>query len=85
MTKSKKGFDFMKYWKVGKNAFAGCDELTEITFLSDIELDFDNDFVDWSKVYSINFENSTKYTFKDGIIYSADEQTLYRACAKEDN
>ena len=71
--------------KIGKDVFRGCDELTELTFLSDIELDFDNDFVDWSKIVSINFENSTRYSFKDGIIYSADEQTLYRACAKEEN
>ena len=71
--------------KIGKDVFRGCDELTELTFLSDIELDFDNDFVDWSKIVSINFENSTRYSFKDGIIYSADEKTLYRACAKEEN
>lgn len=69
--------------KIGKDAFLGCDELTELTFLSDIELDFDNGFVDWSKITNINFENSTRYKFKDGIIYSADEQTLYRACAKD--
>ena len=71
--------------KIGKDVFRGCDELTELTFLSDIELDFDNDFVDWSKIVSINFENSTRYSFRDGIIYSADEKTLYRACAKEEN
>ncbi len=71
--------------KIGKGVFFGCDELKELTFLSDIELDFDNDFVDWSRITNINFENSTRYTFKDGIIYSADEQTLYRACAKEDD
>ena len=69
--------------KIGKDVFRGCEELTEITFLSDIQLDFDNDFVDWSKITNISFDNSTRYKFKDGIIYSADEKIMYRACAKE--
>jgi hypothetical protein len=70
--------------KIGRDVFRGCEELKELTFLSDIELDFDNEFIDWTKITNINFENSSRYKFKDGIIYSADEQIMYRACAKED-
>ena len=64
---------------IGENAFYGCTNLKEFKIPDKLELIGDLAFGDCASISSFDTEGSEHYLFRDGILYSRDLATIYRA------